>query len=337
MESITILLIALHFLVYNVLEEGYIMMKIFNTNMKNLELNQITSIRKGCWIDLIKPNDQDIKLLTESLKVDTSFISYILDDEEQPRIDMDLENQIKMIFVDVPIKEKKQVISTIPLAILFIQDDYIVTISLEENEVLKDFKMGKVKEFFTQKKSRFSIQILYRTATLYLRYLKNINREIERVEKKMLKATNNRDLINLLSIEKSLVYITTSLKSNEIVLEKILKGNIIDFYEEDMELLEDAIIENKQCIEMANLYREILGSMTDSFATIISNNLNNMMKFLAGITIVFSIPTMVASFMGMNVPLGSFGEFPYAFFILVMVSVILSLLVAWLLKKKNML
>jgi len=313
------------------------MMKIFNTNVKTLEFNQIKDIRKGCWIDLIKPNEEDIKLLTDSLGLDTSFISYILDDEEQPRIDIDSDNGIKMIFVDVPIKEKKHVISTIPLAILIIKEDYIVTISLEENEVLKDFKMGKVKEFFTYKKSRFTIQILYRTATLYLRYLRSINKEIERAENKMLKATNNQDLANLLSIEKSLVYITTSLKSNEIVLEKILKGNVISFYEEDAELLEDAIVENKQCIEMANLYREILSSTTDSFATIISNNLNTMMKFLAGITIVFSIPTMVASFMGMNVPMGSFGEFPYAFLILVAISGLLSLFVAWILKRKNML
>lgn len=313
------------------------MMKIFNTNVKTGEFNQIKDIRKGCWIDLIKPNEEDIKLLTDSLGVDTSFISYILDDEEQPRIDIDSDNGIKMIFVDVPIKEKKHVISTIPLAILVIKEDYIVTISLEENEVLKDFKMGKVKDFFTYKKSRFTIQILYRTATLYLRYLRSINKEIERAENKMLKATNNQDLANLLSVEKSLVYITTSLKSNEIVLEKILKGNVIGFYEEDAELLEDAIVENKQCIEMANLYREILSSTTDSFATIISNNLNTMMKFLAGITIVFSIPTMVASFMGMNVPMGDFGDFPYAFLILVVISLLLSLIVAYVLKKKNML
>lgn len=318
-------------------KRGDTMMKIFNTNVKTGEFNQIKDVRKGCWIDLIKPNDEDIKLLTDSLGVDTSFISYILDDEEQPRIDVDPDNGIKMIFVDVPIKEKKHVISTIPLAILIIKEDYIVTISLEENEVLKDFKMSKVKEFFTYKKSRFTIQILYRTATLYLRYLRSINKEIERAENKMLKATNNQDLANLLSIEKSLVYITTSLKSNEIVLEKILKGNVIGFYEEDAELLEDAIVENKQCIEMANLYREILSSTTDSFATIISNNLNTMMKFLAGITIVFSIPTMVASFMGMNVYMGNFGEFKYAFIILVAISLILSLIVAWILKKKNML
>lgn len=313
------------------------MLKIFNTNIETCELNQLKEIKKGSWIDLVKPTEEEIEVLTNSLGIDTSFTRYILDDEEQPRIDIDEENDVKMIFVDVPIKEKKHVISTIPLAIITIKDDYIVTISLSESDVLKEFKLGKIKDFFTYKKSRFTIQILYRTATLYLRYLRNINKEIEKAENKMMQATDNQDLANLLSIEKSLVYITTSLKSNEIVLEKILKGNVIDFYEEDQELLEDAIIENKQCIEMANLYREILSSMTDSFATIISNNLNTIMKFLAGITIVFSIPTMVASFMGMNVSMGSFGDFPFSFLILIIISLILSLLVAWILKKKNML
>lgn len=313
------------------------MIKIFNTSIKTGKFEQIKKIRKGCWIDLVKPNSEDIKLLTDSLDVDTSFIAYILDDEEQPRIDIDLENEIKMIFLDVPIKEKKHVISTIPLAILIIKDKYIVTISLEESEAIKEFKLSKVREFYTYKKSRFTIQILYRTATVYLRYLRNINKEIEKAENKMLKATNNQDLANLLSLEKSLVYITTSLKSNEAVLERILKGNIIDFYEEDRELLEDAIVENKQCIEMANLYREILSSMTDSYATIISNNLNSLMKFLAGVTIVISIPTMVASFMGMNVSFGGFGDSPYSFLLLILISIVLSLLVAFILKKKNML
>lgn len=316
------------------------MLKIFNTNAKTGEIEAIKKIKKGCWIDLVRPNDNDIRFLTDSLEVDTSFISYILDDEEQPRIDYDEENDIKMIIIDVPIREKKNaftVISTIPLAILIIKDSYIVTVSLEESDPIKEIKHNKVKEFYSFKKTRFILQIFYRTATSYLKYLRNLNREIEKAESKMLKATNNRDLANLLNIEKSLVYLMTSLKSNELVLERILKGTILPLYEEDNELLEDVIIENKQCIEMANLYREILTSTTDSFATIISNNLNTMMKFLAGVTIVISIPTMFASFMGMNVHLGSIANNPYAFWILLGLSLLLSLIVAYILKRKNML
>lgn len=316
------------------------MLRIYNTDVKTDSFDTLKKIKKGCWIDLVNPNQEDINFLTDSLDVDTSFISYLLDDEEQPRIDYDDENDIKMIIIDVPIREKKKNISritTIPLAILVIKDSYIVTVSLEEVPLLKDFKQQKVKEFYSYKKTRFIIQILYRTASLYLRYLRKLNREIEKAEEKMLKATSNRDLAHLLSVEKSLVYMTTSLKSNEVVLERILKGNVIDLYEEDNDLLEDAIIENKQGIEMANLYREILSSTADSFATIISNNLNTIMKFLAGITIVISIPTMVASFMGMNVTFGKFADNPYAFILLLLISLLLSLVVALILKKKNML
>ena len=153
----------------------------------------------------------------------------------------------------------------------------------------------------------------------------------------MLGATKNEELLNLLALENSLTYIITALKSNGVVLDKILKGNVIELFVEDEDLLEDAIIENNQAIEMSELYRGILSSTTDTVATIISNNLNTIMKFLAGITIVISIPTMVASFMGMNVDLGVFAKNPFAFVLLILISLLLSILVALLLKKKNML
>ena len=121
------------------------------------------------------------------------------------------------------------------------------------------------------------------------------------------------------------------------MLEKLKKGEILPLYEEDLELIEDAIIENRQGIENANIYREILTSTSNTYGTIVSNNLNQIMKFLAGITIVFSIPTMIASFMGMNVPLGIFEKNPYSFIILIAVSFLLSLIIAYILKKKDML
>ena len=167
--------------------------------------------------------------------------------------------------------------------------------------------------------------------------LREIDNKIEVAESNILNATKNQELLNLLSIENSLTYIITALKSNGVVLDKILKGNVIELYEEDEDLLEDAIIENNQAVEMADLYRGILSSTTDTVATIISNNLNTIMKFLAGITIVFSIPTMVASFMGMNVTFGKFADNPFAFVLLLLLSLFLSLIVALILKKKNML
>ena len=208
---------------------------------------------------------------------------------------------------------------------------------MQKYDIIKDFTNGKVKEFYTYKKSRFIIQLIYRIAILYLKALREIDNKIELAESQILNATKNQELLNLLGLENSLTYIITALKSNGVVLDKILKGNVIDLYDEDEDLLEDAIIENNQAIEMADLYRGILSSTTDTVATIISNNLNTIMKFLAGITIVFSIPTMVASFMGMNVSFGEFAKNPFAFLFLVLIALLLSILVALILKKKNML
>lgn len=317
-------------------KEGGIMIKIYQSDELG-NIQEAKEIVPGTWIDITNPTTDEIENLSTQIDIDTEFINYILDDEEQPRIDIGKDK--KLIIIDIPVKKQKHhqtIIQTIPLAILIIRDDYIITVS-KENEILEDFKTNKVKEFYSFKKSRFIIQILYRVATSYLRYLKVINEEIEKCEEKMFQATKNEDLSKLLTIEKSLVYIVTSLQSNKAVLEKIIKGTVIDFYEEDRELLEDAIIENDQAMETSHLYREILSSTTDSFATIISNNLNTIMKFLAGITIVISIPTMVASFLGMNVPLGNFAENPYAFWILILISLIASLIVAIILRKKNML
>lgn len=313
-------------------------MKVYATDEKTGELTTISKFRPGCWIDLVNPSEAEIEQLVQELGIEKNFIYYLLDEEEQPRVEIS-ENQ-KLIFIDVPVEIKKKrhtVVQTVPLAILLVREEYLITVSLHETIVLQDFLHGRVREFYTAKKSRFLIQILYRVAVSYQKYLKTVNEEIEKTEAAMFQATKNQDLEKLLTIEKSLVYIMTSLRSNEVVLEKIMRGNIVRLYEEDSDLLEDTIIENQQSLDMASLYREILGSMTDSFATIISNNLNGIMKFLAGITIVISIPTMVASFMGMNVPLGIFQTNPYAFWALILISLICSVVVAVILKKKNML
>ena len=203
--------------------------------------------------------------------------------------------------------------------------------------MLNDFKRNIVKDFRTAKKTRFLIQILLKSASSYLKALKEVNNDIEAKEKVLKKSTENKDLVELLETEKTLVYFITSLKANDAVLEKLSKGIVLPLYEGDLDLLEDAIIENKQAIEMAGIYRDILSSITDTYATIISNNLNIAMKFLAAATIVLSIPTMISSFLGMNVPLGAIGKVSNAFIIIILLAVIVSLIVALLLKRKNML
>ena len=314
------------------------MLKIYNTDINTNTFSKIDTYELGSWINLTNPTEAELDEVANALNIKKSFIESILDDDEKPRIDE--EDGAKMLLLNVPVYEKKngmEAIITHPLGIIVVRNDYIVTVGLQKYDIIKDFTNGKVKEFYTYKKSRFIIQLIYRIALSYLKALREIDNKIELAESQILNATKNQELLNLLGLENSLTYIITALKSNGVVLDKILKGNVIDLYDEDEDLLEDAIIENNQAIEMADLYRGILSSTTDTVATIISNNLNTIMKFLAGITIVFSIPTMVASFMGMNVSFGEFAKNPFAFLFLVLIALLLSILVALILKKKNML
>ena len=182
---------------------------------------------------------------------------------------------------------------------------------------------NRVREFYTFKKTRFVFQILYRNATSYLRYLRIIDRKSEQIEEKLHISQKNKELIELLELEKSLVYFTTSLRSNETVLEKLLRTEKVKKYPEDEELLEDVIIENKQAIEMANIYSGILSGTMDAFASVISNNLNVVMKFLSTVTIVLSIPTLIASLFGMNFVNIPLGDNPYGFVIVTVCTLIL--------------
>ena len=166
-------------------------------------------------------------------------------------------------------------------------------------------------------------------------YLKQINREAETAESRLKNSMKNKELLKLLNIEKSLVYFSTSLKANEVVMEKTMRGKILKLYEEDEDLLEDAIIENKQAIEMGKIYSDILSGTMDAYASLISNNLNGVMKFLASITLVIAVPTMISSFWGMNLNV-PFEHSALGFPIMITISVILTLIVCWWLKKKDM-
>lgn len=301
-------------------------------------LKKINEIRKDCWIDLINPSYEEIEEISRITKTDEDLLTKLLDDEELPRIEIG--NNATLIVVDTPYitdKKYKHRFNTDPLGIIINNEGYFITISLKHQTLLNNFKNNKIKNFDVKKRTKFIIQIFLIIAEAYQRELVSINTYINDKEKILSKSTNNKELIDLLNVEKTLVYFTTSLKANDVVLEKLSKGNVLKLYKEDSDLMEDAIIENKQAIEMSNIYREILTSMTDTYATIISNNLNDVMKFLAGITIVFSIPTMVASFIGMNVPLGKLGSSTSSFILIIVFSFILSLIIAFILKKKNML
>ncbi len=301
-------------------------------------VHQKDEIQDGVWVALTNPTATEILDIAETYDIDPDHLRAPMDEEERSRIEV--EDDYTLILVDIPsIEERNQKdwYVTIPLGIVT-TEKAIITVCLEETPILAAFMDGRVKEFYTYMKTRFILQILYRNASLFLQYLRVIDKKSDAVEKKLYKDQKNQELIELLELEKSLVYFTTSLRSNEMVLERLLKNEKIKKYPEDTELLEDVIIENKQAIEMAGIYSGILNGTMDAYASVISNNLNIVMKFLATITIVMSIPTMVASFYGMNVNAGGmpFANHPQGFWIVLGFAGLMSLIVALIFSKKDL-
>lgn len=315
------------------------MLKIYYTDMETNIFEEIKDFRKGSWINLVNPSENEIKKVCENINIQEDFIRDALDFEEKARIDAEEDDGTILFVVDVPIIEKSDetdAYTTMPLGMIVVRDDYFITISLRKNKIIESFEKRKIKNFQTYKKTRFIFQILYLNSSYFLTYLKQINKETEIAEYILKNSMKNKELLKLLSIEKGLVYFTTSLKSNELVMEKTMKGKIVKLYDEDEDILEDAIIENRQAIEMAKIYSDILNGTMDAYASIISNNLNSVMKTLTSITIVLAVPTMISSFWGMNVQL-PFQNNPFGFVIMIFISVVTTLLVTLLLKKKDML
>ncbi len=315
------------------------MLKIYNTDMETNKLEEIKEFKKGSWINLVNPSENEIKKVCESINIQEDFIRDALDYEEKARIDTEEDDNTILFVVDVPVIEKNEdndIYSTMPLGMIVVRDDFFITVSLRKNKVIEDFEKRKIKNFQTYKKTRFIFQIFYLNSSYFLNYLKQINKETEIAEYILKNSMKNKELLKLLSLEKGLVYFATSLKSNEIVMEKTMRGKIVKLYDDDEDILEDAIIENRQAIEMAQIYTNILNGTMDAYASIISNNLNGVMKFLTSITIVLAIPTMISSFWGMNVKL-PFENSNIGFIIMIAISVILTLIVTWWLKRKDML
>lgn len=315
------------------------MIKMYKTDLETNKTQETQEFEKGNWINMIAPTEEEIKKICKKLKIQEDFIRYSLDYEEKARIDIEEDDNTVLFIVDVPVIEKEnneQVYSTMPLGMIVVRDEYFITVSLKSNRVISELE--KSKNIISYKKSRMILQVFYKNAELYLKQLKKINKETEVAENVLKTSLKNKELLKMLSLEKSLVYFTTSLKSNEVVMEKTLRGKIIKLYDEDEDILEDAIIENKQAIEMSKIYSDILNGTMDAYASIISNNLNSVMKFLTSITIILAIPTMIASYWGMNVEVPmQFANTQWAFWFVVSISVILGIIAMLWLKKKDML
>lgn len=315
------------------------MINIYNSNLENGSLEETEKIEKGCWVNLEDPTEEEILEVCGKVNIEQDYIRYALDYEEKPRIDQEEKDNTKLFIIDVPtVKRIDSGFSyyTIPLGMIVVRDDIFITVSLENSPVVERFRRGNFRNFSTFKKSRFILQILYENASYYLMYLKRLNKEKEIAETVLKKSMKNQELFKLLNIQKSLVYFETSLKANELVMEKTLKGKVIKLYEEDEDILEDAIIENKQAMEMSQIYTDILKGTMDAYGSIISNNLNGVMKFLTSITIFLAVPTMISGFWGMNVAV-PLAQGAFAFWAIVVSSVLITAVVGIWLKKKDML
>ena len=320
------------------------MLKFYKT--KGSTIIEIDAIEAGCWVSAVAPTESEISLLESELNIDRDFIRSALDEEETSRIENE-EGQT-LIVIDYPVAEKPEQSSstkkrkqqrfdddsisyyTVPMSII-LTDSNVVTVSLKQNTIVDDFSNNVVKNIKTQFKTRFIFCMLLRIAGRYLQYLKQIDKISNYVENQLHQSMKNKEIIQLHDLEKSLVYFSTSLKSTEAVLEKILRGRVIKLYDEDQDLLEDVLIEVKQAIEMTNIHSNILASTMDVFGNVISNNLNIVMKALTIITIVMEIPTMVFSFYGMNV------ELPFAenIYFPVAISAVLAVLAGIILSKNK--
>lgn len=288
----------------------------------------------GCWIRVQDPTPKEILDLVE-LGVPQDFITPALDIDERPRTERE-DNGFILILLRLPCFYGPEVdipYNTIPLGIV-LTDKYIVTISKQRSEILDEFASGRVKGLSTGKRNRFVLRILLSTAYKFLFYLREINKTVENLEDQLQLSMRNKEVKDLLKYQKSLVYFTTALKTNQLVLERLQRTQLFKMYPDDEDLLEDVITENQQAMEMVNISTSILSSMMDAFASIISNNLNVVMKFLTSVTIVMSIPTIVTSFFGMNVEL-PFQSHPLAYTFVILIFVTISALVIWIFMRRD--
>ncbi len=288
----------------------------------------------GSWIHVVDPTPEEIAQLLD-WEILPDLIHNSLDLDENARMERDEDEGYIFILLRVPYFQGRASdipYTTIPVGII-IKPNLVVTICKVNHEIFRTLCNGKYRLLRTAKRYRFILYIFLETATRYLAYLREINRTVDSIEDRLQQSTRNHELLELLKYQKSLTYFSTALRSNEVMMERLQKTRLFNQFEEDQDLLEDVLTENQQAIQMVNTITEILSSMMDAFASIISNNLNVVMKALAALTIVINIPTIVASFLGMNVEIPGNEGHPFTFFWVVGLSVVLSFIAAYIFAK----
>lgn len=303
-------------------------------------LSPLYEFEPGCWVNLVRPTSEEIAHVLATTGVEEDFLRAALDPEESSRVE--LEEDQTLLIVDIPTLEESNVeqdeskiFGTLPMGIIVLPNT-VITVCLQDTTVLRGIAQNKVRDIHTAMRTRFVLQILLRVAGLFLRNLRMIERDFTKIERRLYDSLKNEELIQLLGLSKSLVYFSASLKGNEVTMEKMLRGRILKLYEDDRDLLEDALIEIRQAIEMAGIYSSILAGTMDAYASVVSNNLNIIMKVLTVITIIMTIPNIIFGFYGMNIT-GNELPFAYWWWVPVVIS-ICGCIGAWIyMKRKDLL
>ncbi len=295
------------------------MLSIYKTTEQGLE--KIEMIANGAWVNVVDPTPDEIEKLV-NWGMDMDYINYSLDQDEMPRLERD--DDYTFILLRIPLHQPESDVPymTVPIGIMILGNK-IITVCRYDSDIFKVLANGKYRLLKTGKRYRLALYIFLETSARYLNLLREINRATELVEDKLQKSTRNREVLELLKYQKSLTYFATALRSNEVMMERVQRTQLFNYYEEDQDLLEDVLTENQQAIQMTTITTEILSSMMDAFASIISNNLNGVMKALAALTIVVSLPGTVAAFYGMNVVLPGESH-PLAFLMVLAIAITLT-------------
>lgn len=301
-------------------------------------IGEVSQFSSDIWVKMVSPSNEETNQISQKYNIDLDHMKAALDNDESARVE--IEDDYTLILVDIPVAEKRgeyNEYTTVPLGII-LTEDAIITVCARDTQILKSFVQKKMKDFSTKKRMRFLYQILFNIATQFQTDLRKIDKKRTEIERHITDITEDRELIELHELESNLVYFATSLRANGLILERLTRYTRIKQYPEDKELLEDVIIENKQAIEMTQIYRDIINGTRELMSTVINNRLNNVMKYLASITIVMAIPTIISGLFGMNV-LGEgipFAGSPWGFGIICGITFILCVIAIIVLKKRKM-
>lgn len=297
---------------------------------------QINAVENDTWVNISPPlRQEEFVQLSEQLDIPLDFLTDALDIDERSRFE--IEDNVKLIVIKTPtennsINESDAYYITIPIVII-LTHNHILTVNSFDNAAIKKF-LSTFHNRQPEKRNMMVLKIFEKVVMNFMEYLKEINQRRNLLEQKLYDSNRNEELLYLMRIQKSLVYFVTALRSNELLLMKLARNNFLGLTEEEKEILDDLVVDTSQALEMANIYTNILSSTLDAFASVISNNLNNVMKRLTSITIILSLPALVTSIYGMNVPI-PFQNSSHAFYIPIILSLIISVIISWYFMRKK--